>query len=479
METDIEVEILKKILENVDEGIHFIDKNGITRIYNHNMEKMEGMSQKSVIGKHFTHVFKDMNENNSTLLSVLKDGISIKNNIQKYLNKNGKEIVTINSTIPIKHKNEVIGSLEIAKNMTTIKTLYDEIVKLQLTNDKMGTNEIIKKQKKYEFEDIIGDSPKIKKVIEAAKKIAKNDAAILIYGETGTGKELLSQSIHCESTRKNAPFLAINCATLPDGLFEGILFGTAKGGFTGAIDKPGFFEQANRGTLLLDEINSIPIQIQAKLLRVLQEKVVRRVGGTEDIPIDVRVISTTNENPKEIIKLGKMRLDLYYRLNVIYLEMPPLRERENDVFLLAEKFIVKYNKKLNKNIKGITSEVKDIFLKYIWPGNVRELENIIYSGVVMSDENYLTKDILNMPLNDDFTIDSSLSKERDTDINFELKDDMEFGKSSLESIVSKLEERYIREAIEQNPNNLSKVAIYLGMSRQTLQYKLKKYNIKV
>ena len=127
------------------------------------MEKMEGMSQKSVIGKHFTHVFKDMNENNSTLLSVLKDGISIKNNIQKYLNKNGKEIVTINSTIPIKHKNEVIGSLEIAKNMTTIKTLYDEIVKLQLTNDKMGTNEIIKKQKKYEFEDIIGDSPKIKR----------------------------------------------------------------------------------------------------------------------------------------------------------------------------------------------------------------------------------------------------------------------------------------------------------------------------
>lgn len=488
MKAEVSMEILRKILENIDEGVHFIDKNGITRLYNHNMSEIENMNQESIIGKRFsTNIFRSMSERDSTLLRVLKEKVTIKDNLQKYLSKNGKEIVTVNSTIPIEIDGELIGALEIAKNMTSIKSLSDEVIKLQKINENLNTNQIVdskitKQEPKYEFKDIIGESSQIKKAIYMAKKASESEAAVFIYGETGTGKELLSQSIHYNSSRKNGPFLAINCAALPESLFEGILFGTSKGGFTGAIDKAGLFEQANGGTLLLDEINSIPIQLQAKLLRVLQEKVVRRVGGSKDIPINVRIISTTNENPKDIIKLGKMRLDLYYRLNVIFLEIPPLRERPADVLLLTEKFIEKYNEKLNKNIKGISTEVEKIFIKYLWPGNIRELDNIIYSSMVMADEEILNKNSLNMFWDDELFKDEKENKE--IYINLAgIKEEIDFeninSSSSLEDKVSKIEENYIRDAIVSYPNNLSKAAAYLGISRQALQYKIKKYNIKI
>lgn len=482
MKAEIGVEILKKIVENIDEGIHFIDKNGITRLYNHKMAEIENISRESIIGKRFSpNIFKSLSEMDSTLLRVLKENVAIKDNIQKYLNKSGKEIITINSTIPIEINGEIIGALEIAKDMTSIKSLSDEVIKLQKINENFDKDTVFNENKQtnkksYEFKDIIGESSQIKKAIYMAKKASENDAAVLIYGETGTGKELLSQSIHYNSGRKNGPFLAINCAALPETLFEAILFGTTKGSFTGAIDKAGLFEQANGGTLLLDEINSISPQMQAKLLRALQEKVIRRIGGTKDISVDVRVISTTNENPKDIIKSGKMRLDLYYRLNVIFLEIPPLRERTEDVLLLTNKFIENYNMKLDKNIKGISEDVKKIFTKYLWPGNIRELDNVIYSSMIMADENILNKNSLNMYWDDELL--KKDEETQDTYINLVgLKEEIEGINGSLEDRVSKIEENYIRNAIEAYPNNLSKAAAFLGISRQALQYKMKKYNI--
>lgn len=482
MKAEIGVEILKKIVENIDEGIHFIDKSGITRLYNHKMAEIENISRESIIGKRFSpNIFKSLSEMDSTLLRVLKENVAIKDNIQKYLNKSGKEIITINSTIPIEINGEIIGALEIAKDMTSIKSLSDEVIKLQKINENFDKDTVFNENKQtnkksYEFKDIIGESSQIKKAIYMAKKASENDAAVLIYGETGTGKELLSQSIHYNSGRKNGPFLAINCAALPETLFEAILFGTTKGSFTGAIDKAGLFEQANGGTLLLDEINSISPQMQAKLLRALQEKVIRRIGGTKDISVDVRVISTTNENPKDIIKSGKMRLDLYYRLNVIFLEIPPLRERTEDVLLLTNKFIENYNMKLDKNIKGISEDVKKIFTKYLWPGNIRELDNVIYSSMIMADENILNKNSLNMYWDDELL--KKDEETQDTYINLVgMKEEIEGVNGSLEDRVSKIEENYIRNAIEAYPNNLSKAAAFLGISRQALQYKMKKYNI--
>lgn len=331
---------MNEILENIDEGVHFVNKDGKTIIYNNSVQKMEKMNRHDILTNSFFDIVNKMKINRSTLLEVLEKREVIKDNIQKYLDKNGKEITAINTTIPIDIKGEFVGALEISKNMTTIENLLNRNYKKNLVN-KVS----IRQKKGYEFDDILGESNLIKEAIAKSKKACKSDASVFIYGETGTGKELFSQSIHYGSNRRNYPFIAQNCAALPESLFEGILFGTSKGGFTGAIDRPGLFEQANKGTLLLDEINSMPIMLQAKLLRVLQEGYVRRVGGTKDIPIDVRIIATTNESPKVILNEHKMRKDLYYRLNIIHIKIPPLRDRKEDIPLLCKKFISKYNNK--------------------------------------------------------------------------------------------------------------------------------------
>lgn len=330
----IYMELIKNIIENIDEGIHFIDKDFNTIIYNNSMAKLENMNKKDVVNRSFIDLVETMKIKNSTLVDVINNKKTIKDNIQVYLNKDGKEITTINTTIPIIIEDELIGAIEISKDMTYVNNLSNQILKLKEIKDikKCDTENT-----GYKFDDIIGNSESIQKSIKLSKKASKSEATVFIYGETGTGKELISQSIHYGSKRANQPFIAQNCAALPESLLEGILFGTAKGGFTGAVDRPGLFEQANKGTLLLDEINSMPMHLQAKLLRVLQEGYVRRVGGTKDIPVDVRVIATTNESPHDILSNGKMRKDLYYRLNVIYIEIPPLRDRGNDILLLSNK----------------------------------------------------------------------------------------------------------------------------------------------
>ena len=456
-------EVIEKIIESIDDGIHFIDKESNTIIYNNSMAKLEQMNKKDVLNKPFKNVARTMDIKNSTLLKVIRTKQPIINNVQKYLNQDGKEITTINNTLPIIVGDELIGALEISKDMTQIQTLSDQLLKLK---EIKTINKYQPEKLGYEFDDIVGDSDAIKKAINISKKAAKSDATVLIYGETGTGKELISQSIHYASKRANNSFIAQNCAALPESLLEGILFGTVKGGFTGAIDRPGLFEQANKGTLLLDEINSMPIQLQAKLLRVLQEGYVRRVGGTKDIPVDVRVIATTNENPMDILEKGKIRKDLYYRLNVIYVQIPPLRERGNDIVLLSKKFIDKYNNKLNKSVKAISLQGVKILRNHYWQGNVRELENTIYSSMsMMDDEKILTEDMINI---NDYKTNTA---ENSYIVDIEAK--------PLDCIIEEIEERYIYEALDKAENNVTKAAAILGIGRQNLQYKMKKHNIKM
>ncbi|MGL6107143.1 sigma-54 interaction domain-containing protein [Romboutsia sp.] len=463
MRKEVYNEVIEKIIESIDEGIHFIDKDGNTIIYNSSMAKLERMDKNDVLNKNFKEVALTMEINNSTLLQVLKNKKPIKNNVQRYLNKDGKEITTINTTIPIIVGNELVGALETSKDMTQIQTLSEQILKLK---ELKNINKHNPEKLGYNFEDIIGESEPINKALKISKKAANSDATVLIYGETGTGKELISQSIHYDSKRANQPFIAQNCAALPESLLEGILFGTVKGGFTGAVDRPGLFEQANKGTLLLDEINSMPLQLQAKLLRVLQEGYVRRIGGTKDIPVDVRVIATTNENPVDILSEGKIRKDLYYRLNVIYIQIPPLRERGNDIVLLSNKFIEKYNKKLEKDVRYISEKGIKMLRNHYWQGNVRELENTIYSSMsMMEDEKVLTEDMINI---NEY---KSNSAENLYIVDIESK--------PLEWIVADIEERYIYEALEKTDNNVTKAAAILGLGRQNLQYKMRKYSIKL
>ncbi|HHV26866.1 PAS domain S-box protein [Anaerosalibacter bizertensis] len=459
--------ILQNILQHGDIGIHAIDNNKKTIVYNGAMSKLEGLKEETVINRDLLEIFPSLDEESSTLINVMRTGQSIINRTQTYLNLKGQKIVTVNSTLPLIHKGKIVGALEIAKNVTHIKKLSDQLIDLQNElniNNKEKQNKTIKK---YKFKDIIGNNKKLKKAIEVGRRGSKSTSSVLIYGETGSGKELFAQSIHYDGPRKNKPFIAQNCAAIPDSLLEGILFGTEKGGFTGAVDRPGIFEQANGGTLMLDEINSMTLSLQAKLLRVLQEGYIRRVGGIKDIPIDVKIIATTNEDPVESVKKGALRKDLYYRLNVIYIAIPPLKERLDDIPILCEHFIKKYNKELDKDIWLVSEEVLSCFQNYSWPGNVRELENAIESAMnyISEDEHVLKKEHF---ISNRHIIDSKPKTN--------LFKKIDEGKA-LPELIEDIEKKIIIQGLTKNNNNISHTARELGIKRQTLQHKLKKYDI--
>lgn len=454
-------ENLDTLFDNLDEGIHVVNQKGKTIIYNKKMSELEGMDKNIVLGKKIDEVFPSLDEENSTLLLTLKNKKEIKNNQQEYLNKYGKKIITINNTIPLYIEDGSVWALEIARDITETKKLYNKIVSLQ---EKLYIDQDIKNDNKYyTFQDIKGENKKLKQVINYARQAARTDSSILIVGETGTGKELFAQSIHSGSRRRDKPFIAQNCAALPENLLEGILFGTRKGGFTGAINRKGLFEQASGGTLLLDEINSMSKALQAKLLRVLQAGLVRPVGGKEDIKVDVGIIATSNKNPVESIREGKLREDLYYRLAVVLLQLPLLSERKEDIMLLSEYFIERINRKFNRDIEGLSDKVKEVFYNYKWPGNVRQLEHVIEGAInIISDGDYIQKEHVKPFL---------------IDINNKMLNKKEDQEKTLPEKIKKVEKEYIIEGLKKNNKNITTTAKYLGIKRQSLQYRINKYGI--
>jgi arginine utilization regulatory protein len=451
----------KRILDEVNVGVHAVDETGKTIIYNKKMMQMESMDLQDVIDKNLLDVFMFKDDQSSTLVKALQEGKETNNVKQTYFNNKGREITTINNTIPIFQNEKLQGAVEIANDVTKLERLIKG-------NMNKGST-------KYTFDNIIGTSPALMEVIESAKRATRTSSYVLIVGDTGTGKELFAQSIHNGSGRLSGPFISQNCAALPDNLIESLLFGTKRGAFTGAIDTPGLFEQANGGTLLLDEINSLNLNLQAKLLRVLQEKTIRRIGDTKDTPVDVRVIANMNEDPIDAVANNRMRKDLYYRLGVVTIFVPPLKERKEDIPLLVQHFIEKYNERFQMNVKGLSEEVKESFFEYDWHGNVRELEHIIEAAMnIMMDEElvlyshlpYQYRSKMHMkermiPLS---TVDTFIKENSDTAVP--LKYQMElFEKSYIDSVLSK------------NDFNISKTANLLGLSRQSLQYRMKKLNI--
>ncbi len=299
----------------------------------------------------------------------------------------------------------------------------------------------------------IGKSPKVKEAISVAKRVATTSWPVLLYGETGTGKELMARLIHELSPRRDKPFITVNCAAIPESLFESELFGHVKGAFTGAHkDKKGMFAIADGGSIFLDEIGEMPLQLQAKLLRVLQEKTITPVGGTKPQEVDVRIISATNRNLKDMIKQGTFREDLYYRLNVFELELPPLRERKEDIPELVRFFIQKYSPRPIK----ISDAAMDKLVKYRWPGNVRELEHTIQRVVTLSRGSVI----------------------KASDIDIETVQDLEESGGDLQGKIEALERREIIKALENNGWVQTKAAEELGISERVLRYKMKKYQIK-
>ncbi|MFA7534025.1 MAG: sigma 54-interacting transcriptional regulator, partial [Tissierellaceae bacterium] len=322
-------ENIMEILDYLEEGLHIIDKNGIIVYYNKFAQGIDGVESEKVVGRHLLEVYPSLTEETSTLLTVIRTGEPIYKKEQTFLNYKGEKITTINTSIPITSKGKILGALEISKDITTVREMSEKIVELQdrLYNNKKKSSKENKSKASAYFTllDIVGENKEMLRLKSLALKAAETDVSILISGDTGTGKELFVHSIHNASPRKNKPFIAQNCAALPANLLEGILFGTIKGGFTGAEDRPGLFELAHGGTLFLDEINSMPLELQSKLLRVIQDGCIRRVGATNTMEVNVRIIAATNIPPEEALERRQIRRDLYYRLNVISFHIPSLK----------------------------------------------------------------------------------------------------------------------------------------------------------
>jgi two-component system, NtrC family, response regulator AtoC len=327
----------------------------------------------------------------------------------------------------------------------------------------------------FSFAQIIGESPSLREMIELARKVADSEvSSVLLQGESGTGKDLVAKAIHYGSRRGNAPFVAINCAAIPANLIESELFGYEKGAFTDAkARKEGLFEQAEGGTLFLDEIGEVELNLQAKLLRVLEEGSFRRVGGLKDIPLDVRVVVASNRDLRAESAASRFRLDLYYRLSVIQIDIPPLRERGDDVILLAEHYIRYFNERLRKRIRGLTPEVADIFRRYAWPGNVRELRNVIERVIILEDGDMITPRYLPRGVARDEAERPAAPAAAHTPS--QAKGPVHIFKLPPEGVVlDDLEMSLVQQALERSQGNQTRAAELLSISRDQLRYRLKK-----
>ncbi|BCA79581.1 sigma-54 dependent transcriptional regulator [Desulfuromonas sp. AOP6] len=322
---------------------------------------------------------------------------------------------------------------------------------------------------KYKFENIIGNSLAIQQVFSRMERIVQTDSTILILGESGTGKELVARAIHYNSSRKEQPFVAINCGAIPADLLESELFGHVRGSFTGAVlDKPGKFETANNGTIFLDEIGTMPMHLQMKLLRVLQEQEVERVGGSKKLKLNVRVVSATNSNLEDRVKRGLFREDLYYRLNVIPILLPPLRDRREDIALLARHFLQKICKEMKRSLMSVSPEAMQALEAYDWPGNVREMENVIERTVALTDgERIERRDLPQHVGGGEYNTsrpDYRAPKVEDTGIN-------------MDKILADIERGMISEALELSKGVKAKAAVLLNINRTTLVEKMKRLNL--
>lgn len=451
---------LDKILNiyNYFDGIMITDEKGVIKYYTNFRTDVYSLQLDQIVGKTVLEIHPELTEEQSTIMQVLKTGQPIYDRVEHLTTSHGDTVTNICSTLPIMQGDKIVGAIDFARSIDDgrnkdIQRRYISIPKFQNNKDKL-----------YHLDDIVTSSTKINEIKKQIPMISNTDSAVMICGETGTGKEMIAQSIHTSGVRCGANFVSQNCAAIPENLLESILFGTERGGFTGAEDKAGLFEIANGGTLFLDEINSMELGMQAKILKAIEEKQIRRIGGNKSISFDVKVISAVNKNPIACIREGSLRQDLFYRLSTVFIEVPALRNRTADIPVMTNYFINEYNKKMNKNVTGVTAEVMELFCQYSWPGNVRELKNVIEGSfnVIRSREigleslpSYLT---------------SHFENEKFMVINYD--DDQ-----SLTEKVEEYEKRLITWALN-STKNMSLAADKLKISKQALNYKLLKYGLK-
>ncbi|MBU5425040.1 sigma 54-interacting transcriptional regulator [Tissierella pigra] len=452
-----EIELqLRLILGNLHEAVCVINTSGIVTFWNASSEKLYGIKAKEIVGQSIEKFFKD-----PILLRALKEKKTFQN-----LKHNPKgETDVILSAVPLIYKGELIGAVSTDRDLNEITNLYMELdrekTKVEILKQQM--KEIT--QDKYFFGKIIGKSKALVDAMTVAKQVAKTDASVLITGESGTGKEVFSRSIHEESERKG-DFIPVNCSAIPSNLLESELFGYIEGAFTGAYKKgrPGKFELANGGTLFLDEIGDMPLLMQAKLLRVLQDGIVYRVGSSKPIKVDVRIIAATNKDLHKLMENGEFREDLYYRLNVVTISIPPLRERKEDIPELIKDFLLEFSKKNNKNNIYMTPDAMKILTDYHWKGNIRELKNTIERLVILSQDNEIGIKDIPIEIINSTNVTSFIDLDRE--IPFDFKE-----------AVEEFEKNIIINALEKTNGNKVQAAELLNIKRATLYYKLNLYNL--
>jgi len=479
--------LYETMLNSIDEGILAVDKDGCILFMNRMQEKLDNLKFADVKGMHLVKKYH-LRDNTSILLKILKTGNRIPHQPQFYLTESGNAVNVVTSSAPLFNQNDIIGAVSISQDFLVTMNIFDQMGNAREQHKAnhpgaLNNRRVTDNGTHYCFENIIGESEEFRESLECARRAAASASNVLLYGETGTGKELFAQSIHNASPRKKEAFVAINCAALPESLLESILFGTSKGAFTGAVDRLGLFEQASHGTLFLDEINSMPLFLQSKLLRVLQEGRLRRIGSTSETDVSPRIISSLNIEPQEAIAGKQLRQDLYYRLAVVDIGIPSLRERRDDVSLLTSFFLQKYNQKLGKNVKQLSDEVLQFFEVYDWPGNVRELQHVVEGALNIMPEDqtcitarYLPKKFaaskgirISAPKPEALiAVPASGSRTGESD---------QPPRSPLARSLQEAEKKEIAFVLTSTGGNISKSARLLGMSRQNLQHKIKRYNI--
>ena len=452
------------VLNTMNEGTMISDTRGIVWFYNQQLQRSEGICPENVIGRHITEIYQVSIES-SEHLSILRDKKPVIDRYSVFLTADGREISAIYSAYPIIRNGQIISVFSIGHNRMIAQALLNRYKNFQDQDCPSLASGELNNNTRFHLTDIIGESIVLRETLERARKAAMVDVPVLVWGETGTGKELFVQGIHNENPLTSSyPFIAINCAAIPEALLESLLFGTTKGSFTGSVDTIGIIEQSGKGTLYLDEINSMPINLQAKLLRVLQEKRFRKLGGKVELPLECRIFSSTNISPQVCVDNGSIRKDLYYRLAVITLELPNLLARKEDIPLLVHHFVQRFSAKYRKKIKGISPDLIDALINYSWPGNIRELEHILESAITMMDNGQI---ILPQHFPPSFIAKlGQLTPEHRVLIA-----------GSLSDFVQQTEKQAIISLLEDCRWNVSQSAKRLQIRRQDLQYRMKKYGI--
>lgn len=453
------MEEFNAILNSSADGIHITDGKGVTLRFNKSCERIDGVKAEYIIGKNMEELVAEGIYSESVALAVIRE----KKQISMLQQVNGKEV--IGTGTPIFKNGELYRIVINSRDITELRRLKEDLNEMELINEKYQEElQIMSSNDKAAHNNIIYNSNKMDNIIELALRVAKVDSTVLIQGESGVGKGILSYFIHKNGLKAGKPFIKVNCGAIPETLVESELFGYEKGSFTGASSKGkvGLFQLADEGTLFLDEIGELSLNSQVKLLNVIQNKELTRVGGTSTIPINVRIIAATNRNLVDMVKNNTFREDLYYRLNVIPVEIPPLRDRREDLAPLILHFVSSLNKKYNYK-KEISSEAMNILLNYDWPGNVREIENLIERLIVITKGSIINrKDVMDLGL---IPIDDNLK--------FEINE-----KDSYKDIITEYEKKLLLDLMNRCKST-SEMAEASGLDASTIRKKFKRFNMKL